>query len=230
MTPDKEVLTQLYTVEKKSLGDIGLIYGVHRQQIRRWLLRADVPVRTISEGTSLATKGRPHSAKNRAATLENLKKARAGRTKESNRKQSATMKAKYKDQVHPKTGRKWTPIEIAAHTYRQTPEYRHKQSLAVPRGENHYAWVGGTKDEFDLRLSTYQWRLRRQECYERDSWTCQECGAKCLSARAAKQQGRHHLRIQAHHIVPRRKGGSDELENLVTLCLADHRRIEHLNK
>lgn len=35
-------------------------------------------------------------------------------------------------------------------------------------------------------------------------------------------------RLQTHHIVPRRYGGSDNPENLVTLCAGCHQAIEHL--
>jgi len=76
-------------------------------------------------------------------------------------------------------------------------------------------WRGG-KDPTDPRLKHWSWKQARAACYERDNWTCRDCGVKC----------RNKVRIQAHHIVPRRLGGGDELENLVTLCAGCHRKRE----
>jgi len=38
----------------------------------------------------------------------------------------------------------------------------------------------------------------------------------------------HSNRLQTHHVVPRRYGGSDDPENLVTLCASCHQGIEKL--
>ena len=47
--------------------------------------------------------------------------------------------------------------------------------------------------------------------WERDSFTCQVCGKKPA--------------YQVHHIIPRRKGGSDDPDNLITLCGLCHMLI-----
>ena len=51
---------------------------------------------------------------------------------------------------------------------------------------------------------------------ERDNFTCRnpECG-------------RRSLRVQAHHIVFRSDGGSDDLGNGITLCPVCHLRLVH---
>ena len=57
-------------------------------------------------------------------------------------------------------------------------------------------------------------------CYRRDGWECQlrhtlaEC--ECWGP------------LHPHHILPRGRGGRDELANLVTLCAAHHQWV-HLN-
>lgn len=57
-------------------------------------------------------------------------------------------------------------------------------------------------------------------CYRRDGWECQlrhavaEC--ECWGP------------LHPHHILPRSRGGKDELDNLVTLCAAHH-QWTHLN-
>jgi hypothetical protein len=61
-----------------------------------------------------------------------------------------------------------------------------------------------------LKGSRYQDPTRLDEnlrtaCLLRDSYTCQHCGKR-------------HVRLEAHHIVFRGRGGKDTLENLLTLC------------
>lgn len=53
------------------------------------------------------------------------------------------------------------------------------------------------------RLSKTAYQKRRLEVYERDGGLCVLCG----------RQGAH-----IHHIVFRSQGGTDDMENLVTLC------------
>lgn len=58
------------------------------------------------------------------------------------------------------------------------------------------------------------WREIRKKCYERDNNSCTQCGSS--------------ENLHAHHIIPRRAGGVDELENLVTLCAKCHGKIKHI--
>lgn len=48
---------------------------------------------------------------------------------------------------------------------------------------------------------------------ERDDWTCQICG---------RQE-----RLHVHHRIPRYQGGTEALDNLITLCSGCHMTIEH---
>lgn len=50
-----------------------------------------------------------------------------------------------------------------------------------------------------------QWQRLRKKALFRDSGRCQDCGQKAH-------------RVHVHHIVPRKDGGPDILENLTTLC------------
>jgi 5-methylcytosine-specific restriction endonuclease McrA len=50
---------------------------------------------------------------------------------------------------------------------------------------------------------SFAWRVRRAQVLARDNWRCQYCG---YAARTAD------------HIIPRRAGGGDEMENLAATC------------
>ena len=59
-----------------------------------------------------------------------------------------------------------------------------------------------------------QWKATRAAVLRRDVWECQDCGKVCASSREA----------HVDHIVPKRAGGTDDLENLQTLCRQCHSR------
>lgn len=61
------------------------------------------------------------------------------------------------------------------------------------------------------------WDSRRKKVYRRDEFTCQHCGAK------GGTQG--DTELHAHHIVPKSRGGSHHLNNLVTVCRDCHKAI-----
>lgn len=58
------------------------------------------------------------------------------------------------------------------------------------------------------RKRTHIPRGLRKEVFKRDNYTCKECGAK-------KSEG---ATLHIDHIIPISKGGTDELDNLQTLC------------
>lgn len=61
------------------------------------------------------------------------------------------------------------------------------------------------------------WNSRRKTVYQRDNYTCQNCG---------RQGGPYgNTELHAHHIVPKSKGGVHETENLVTVCKQCHNAI-----
>ena len=71
-------------------------------------------------------------------------------------------------------------------------------------------------------LQKYKWAYQkgvnygfanaRAHALDRDNYTCQCCGKK-------------HVRLEVHHIIFRSLGGSDELDNLITLCEKCHAAI-----
>jgi hypothetical protein len=66
-------------------------------------------------------------------------------------------------------------------------------------------------NDYQKKLASPEWRERRREILERDGFECQECGDD--------SEGLH-----VHHITPVSDGGSDDDENLRTLCPSCHRK------
>lgn len=54
--------------------------------------------------------------------------------------------------------------------------------------------------------------------FERDNYTCQKCGI-------VGEPGNRRGCVQIHHIKPRRDGGTNDIDNLVTLCVDCHKEI-----
>lgn len=80
-------------------------------------------------------------------------------------------------------------------------------------GEKHPNWKGGRTKlrvrEVKRRYKDLVFRLERLKCFERDNYTCQDCGLKLI----------HPI---AHHIVPYRFSKDHSAANLVTLCPKNH--------
>lgn len=64
-------------------------------------------------------------------------------------------------------------------------------------------------------LKELSWPQIRQQVLERDRYTCQ--GREC--------RGEYKV-LDVHHKIPLSKGGTDDLENLITLCSPCHNKEE----
>ncbi|MBN2024067.1 MAG: HNH endonuclease [Pirellulales bacterium] len=65
-----------------------------------------------------------------------------------------------------------------------------------------------------------RWRSLRLAVFRRDHWICRACGKACASGRLAAPADRAHC----DHVVPKEQGGTDEIDNLQTLCGSCHSR------
>lgn len=65
----------------------------------------------------------------------------------------------------------------------------------------------------------YNWLNRKHYVLARDNYTCQLCKRKSTS--------KNNLKLVAHHLIYRSKGGSDRVSNLITLCTDCHTAINH---
>jgi 5-methylcytosine-specific restriction endonuclease McrA len=66
-----------------------------------------------------------------------------------------------------------------------------------------------TKEEFNRE----EWLKLRESIFKRDGYACLECGHDAIK----------HLTV--HHIIPRCEGGTDDPENLETLCWRCHSKV-----
>lgn len=65
-------------------------------------------------------------------------------------------------------------------------------------------------------LKMSEWRILRDDILRRDNWTCQRCETRF---RAKKY-------LTVHHIKSRANGGSNDKDNLITLCDPCHNYVE----
>lgn len=76
-------------------------------------------------------------------------------------------------------------------------------------------YIGISKPQKHRRhFTTNIWYEIRATILKRDNYTCQECGAT-------------NIKLAIHHIIPHGKGGSDTLDNLISVCLSCHRQIDY---
>ena len=60
-----------------------------------------------------------------------------------------------------------------------------------------------------IKLKGTPWKVRRQECFDRDNNKCQYCG-------------KFFLHLAPHHRVYKSQGGDDRLDNLASICVNCH--------
>lgn len=95
-------------------------------------------------------------------------------------------------------------------------KYIHIDDIVIEKGhfDNHKIAnpeVWGTGYQKGIN---YGYANSREHALHRDGYTCQVCKKnKC--------------RLEVHHILERCKGGSDEVDNLITLCETCHRKVHN---
>lgn len=94
------------------------------------------------------------------------------------------------------------------------PKSGYEKRSEIYRGEKHWRWKGGVLTSPDYVYGD-NWKEIRKEIYERDNWTCQNCGIKCTNKLGKTM-------IQCHHIKQWRQSKDNSMENLITLCLSCH--------
>lgn len=99
----------------------------------------------------------------------------------------------------------------------------------LTRGEKHWNWKGGTTELRKQIMQTAMYRLWRQCVYERDNWSCTECGI-----RGGKLQADHiktYAKIIAENSIKTVQDAKRcpelwEVSNGRTLCVACHLKTD----
>ncbi|XVH33884.1 HNH endonuclease (plasmid) [Haloferacaceae archaeon DSL9] len=63
------------------------------------------------------------------------------------------------------------------------------------------------------------WDRRRKAVYKRDNYTCKIRGCNARGGRFGNAE------LHCHHIIPKSRGGSHNLDNLMTLCAQCHSAV-----
>jgi len=71
---------------------------------------------------------------------------------------------------------------------------------------------------------TPEWEALRRQVLKRDNYLCSFCGVKCLGKKRNKPSP------HVDHIIPRKEGGKDTLDNLRVACHSCHSRITILDR
>ena len=87
-----------------------------------------------------------------------------------------------------------------------------KIEKGVQAGENNNNWRGGRP-----KYRGADWQKQRRLALKRDNHTCQKCGVKQEDLRCE---------LTVHHKTPYHDGGTNELDNLITLCISCHFSVE----
>lgn len=115
-----------------------------------------------------------------------------------------------------------TPSEDNLHCSRECFLEVHSNRMS---GEGNPAYVDGSSREKRCWRGE-DWNKIRLKVYERDNYTCQRCGQKCISR--SDFDGNNGGRIiQAHHIRPYQTPEDNDLDNLLTLCASCHAEVEN---
>lgn len=217
--PSRDEVFRLYVTEGLSCKDAGREIGLSHTNFYKWLKRYEIPIRTKKEARAIA---KPAVYSDEALDRMRARAAamREKITPESYAKQSAAMRGrpshnkgkKHSEEHKQKLREAWA-----------RPGYKAMRSELL-RGEKSPNWRGGVKPEISARLDRWEWREIRKQVYARDRWICQDCGKRCKNTADSKNDGK--AKIQAHHIVSRRDGGTDDLANLITLCMSCHHKRE----
>ena len=85
--------------------------------------------------------------------------------------------------------------------------------------------VADFNPEGDSKSRSIPWKTISASVLTRDGYSCRVCGKSSIEP-VNSSTGYHkvHFGLEVHHIIPRKDGGSDSFQNLITLCEDCHHR------
>jgi len=103
---------------------------------------------------------------------------------------------------------------LKASGYKHSDSTRRQMSLAK-RGNKSHLWKGGVTKEHEFIRRTVEYKIWRDNVFERDNYTCQQCGDRGVKLNA------HHIKDFANHPELR-----FDINNGITLCEDDHKKTD----
>ncbi len=79
--------------------------------------------------------------------------------------------------------------------------------------------------KIDKEIKNFEGRVIRKEIYKRDNYICRACSIKCVGKRDATKKNAWKI-IQCHHVIKYKDSYDNSPENLITVCLRCHGKIE----
>jgi 5-methylcytosine-specific restriction endonuclease McrA len=124
--------------------------------------------------------------------------------------------------------------------YQEMREYEHLKKINEQKWERLINLINNNRETiYDIcsfwpKEQPPDWDERRQQIIKRDGGKCQNCGRSSEYLRYKKKPPKHPSKktkremyslgdLDVHHIIPRAKGGTHELSNLISLCRKCHR-------
>ena len=149
---------------------------------------------------------RRRARRNRRNRKTRYRKARFLNRKNSTKLNRLPPSVKHKVQAHIKeieSCKKILPISKIILEVSRFDTHLMKNPILISEKVKHWGYQKGFN---------YKFSARREAVLNRDNYTCQYCGKK-------------NTRLEVHHIVFRGRGGSDDENNLITLCEGCHKKV-----
>lgn len=164
---------------------------------------------TRPKGTPISDRGKKIS--------EAMKLAYANGSRTTGFKKGNVLCRNFKGKTHTDEWKKQRSDAMKTNNPMKNPEVAKKVSetrikLEIGVGPKNPNWVGGNRC---YRGPGYN--RQRSIAMSRDNYQCQECGIK---------QNDIDRQLDVHHIIPFKDGGTNRLDNLVTVCRSCHNKIE----
>ena len=188
----QELLSSLYLQEKKSLKEIAIQLNCSSQTVLNYLKSFGIQRRTVSESLL----GREVKWANK------IGKSHKGRSLSSEHKQ--------------KISNTRLSLNIPSWNKGLTKAENSDRVSYGCKNENHWNWKGGISSEKIKLRQTSEYKLWRKKCFQRDNYSCQDCGlSECY--------------LNVHHIIPfsllvDTNQNLFNLENGITLCKLCHKK------
>jgi len=103
---------------------------------------------------------------------------------------------------------------------KRAQEYKDKLRSVMPKGDKHWSWKNGSSGENVLIRMSGKYKDWRTSVFERDDYTCQECGARSKVGERVVLNADH---IKPFSLYPELRF---DISNGKTLCVECHKKTD----